>query len=140
MHRVKLLILTITFFSFTSAKGGESISSKDLAGNWQIVDVKITNQSAAKPVTTDNCYLCDLYKAKLGLVFTSDGKVNYSNYGNPNVVEYTVNGNVLSLFTKQNGESQTPETSQQFTVSLKDNILTLTRVYPEFTETYTLTK
>jgi hypothetical protein len=145
------LLFTVSAFLFSSyVNVGESITAKDLEGNWKMTDVKVTNQSPESHVTLDNCYLCDVYKAKIGLVFTADGKVNYSNYGNPNPVQYTVQGNILSLYTEE-GEAAQPtsgtanqnssaKTSVDFVVSLHDNVLTLTRIYPAFTETYTLTK
>jgi hypothetical protein len=138
MTHIRLLILIISLSFFSFAKAGENITAKDLAGNWKMTDVKITNHGAANPVTKDNCYLCDLYKAKLGLVFTLDGKVNYTNYGNSNSVRYTINGNVLSMFSEETNQAQGKR--EDFILSLSDNVLTLTRIYPEFTETYTLTK
>lgn len=150
MNRIQLLLAVIALSVSSVLKAGENITNKELAGNWKMTDVRIINSGSAEAVTKDNCYLCDLYKAELGLVFTTDGKVDYSNYGNPNSVQYSVNGNVLSVFSETDAEIHTPETTEaqnkkvrtsvEFNVSLSNNVLTLTRVSPDFTEVYTLTK
>jgi hypothetical protein len=142
MYRMHLLIVAIIFWSFSFAATGESVTQKDLVGAWKIADVKITNGNSAKAVTKDNCYFADLYRAKLGLVFTADGKVNYSNYGNANSVAYSLTGNVLSLFSDEADQTQKKpnRTTEDFVASFNNSVLTLTRIDPEFTETYTLTK
>ncbi len=140
MKKLITLLLAVSLLLPLFVKAGEDITNKQLAGKWNLTDVNITNSPAAeKKVTYENCYLCDIYKAQMGLVFTEDGKVDYSNYGNQNKVRYTINGNVLSLFaeTQTAGES---ETSTEFVASLSGDVLTLTRIFPDFTETYTFTK
>ncbi len=125
-------------------KASENITPELLAGTWKITDVKIASTENKKPLPEkDKCYLCDLYKAGLGLVFKTDGKVDYSNYGNPNTVQYTITDNVLTFYKATNagneGKEKT-ETTAQFIASLNNGVLTLVFTSGTTTETYTFTK
>ena len=100
-----------------------------------VSDLKIsTSKGSETVVNAGNCYFADLYKAKLGLVFTENGKVDYSNYGNPTAVNYSIKDNLLFFY---NGEGSEPV---EFTFSINGNTLTLTKVNSSGFETYTFTK
>lgn len=135
------LSLIVFLFFTTLCKAGDAITAEVLAGTWKITDVKIsTSGNSVKSDSPDKCYLCDLYRAGMGLVFTTDGKVSYSNYGNPNPVLFAVFGNTLTLYAEPSGQAEKKETSVQFGVSLNSGILTLVYASETTTETYTLTK
>lgn len=130
---------------------GNNITANQLAGNWKMTDVKVTSQGkTTTPKTKNDCYLCDIYLSQSGLVFTDDGRVNYSGYGNPNDVRFEVNGNVISFYTIMDTSIETPggselkqknaRTSVEFNILVNNNVFTLTRVSPEVVETYTLIK
>jgi hypothetical protein len=135
MKKLRFILLGLVLCSATAINAAD-ITAKQLTGNWKITNLQITNLTKTEnTVSEKNCYLCDLYRAKLGLIFTADGKVNYSNYGNPEPVSYQISGNVLSLFTEADAKS-----AVQFNVTLNNDVLTLTHVTPQATETYTFTK
>ncbi len=148
---MKQLCILFLLPLFISATAGNNISNEQLAGNWKMTEAKVTSKGkTTTPKTKDDCYLCDIYLSQSGLVFTADGKVNYSGYGNPNEVRFEVNGNVISFYTLNDTYIETPDkselkqknarTSVEFNIALHDNLLTLTRVSPFNIETYTLTK
>ena len=138
---MKYFNVLFLFLFINTASAGEIISPTTLAGSWKMTDAKVTKQGkTTTPKIKDDCYLCDIYLTQSGLVFSENGKVNYSNFGNPNDVNFEVNGNVISFYTFNPDEQKSGRTSVEFSVSVKNNVLTLTRVSPEVVETYTLTK
>lgn len=102
-----------------------------------MTDVKITKhgKTATAKAKTD-CDLCDLYIDKLGLTFSANGIVNYSNMGSSTEVKFELNGNIVSLYTMVNGVRN----ALDFTAVLKNETLTLSHITPQSVETYTLTK
>ncbi len=131
-HMLLLLFLATIIF----AEAG-NLTSAQLTGTWKMSDVKITKHGkSVLPKAKTECELCDLYIDKVGLVFSPDGKVNYSNFGNSGDVQFQVNGNVVSLYTITNGTRNAVD----FSAVLKNETLTLTHISPESIETYTLTK
>ncbi len=133
MKYILLLLFSATIIFGDAA----NLNSSQLIGSWKMTDVKITKRgkTATAKAKTD-CDLCDLYIDKLGLTFSADGKVNYSNFGNSGDVNFEINGNVVSLYTLVNGVRN----AFDFSAVLKNETLTLTHISPESVETYTLTK
>ena len=125
------------------------LDASQLTGSWKITDVKFSGPGAPA-AESGNCYLCDLYHHDRSLVFTADGHVQYQDNANPNEVFFKIAGNQLVFYRDEIAEIVTPEktepqnktvtTAVEFKVSLTNNVLTLERIYPNYTETYTLTK
>ncbi len=138
MKRIYFLIF-VALLSISNAFAGDKLTNKDLSGTWKISDVKISNTgNSENSVTIENCYFSDLYRAKLGLVFTEDGKVDYSNYGNPTPGRYELKYNLIYFFSAPADGESTERV--EFTVKADEQTLTLTKISPAFTETYTFTK
>jgi hypothetical protein len=139
MNKLHVLVIATLLFISSDALAAGSLTNKDLAGTWKIADVKITSSlTGEKSGKIENCYFYDLYKAKLGLVFTADGKIDYSNYGNPVQGRYEIAENLIYFFTDQAGNEKSEKV--EFTISLNGQALTLSKVSPSITETYTFTK
>ena len=151
MKQIHFLLFFIALIMATTATASDNISNKTLAGTWLISDVKISQNGKNKAaVLPEQSYFGDLYKAKLGLVFTETGKVDYSNYGNAQSAFYELKGNVISFYTESDTYIETPTSSEvkqknarevvSFMIAVNGNILTLTLVSPTITETFTFTK
>ena len=139
MNKLYVLVFATLLFIASDALAAGSLTNKDLAGTWKIADVKITSSlTGEKSGNVESCYFYDLYKAKLGLVFTADGKIDYSNYGNPVQGRYEIAENLIYFFTEQAGNEKSEKV--EFTISLNGQALTLSKVSPSITETYTFTK
>ena len=138
MKRIYFLIF-VALLSISHAFAGNKLTNKDLAGTWKITDVKISNTgNSENSVTVENCYFSDLYRAKLGLVFTESGQVDYNNYGNPTPGRYELKENLIYFFSAPaDGESIE---RVEFAIKADEQTLTLTKISPAFTETYTFTK
>lgn len=133
MKYTLLLLFSVTII-FADAG---NLSSTQLTGTWKMTDVKITKLGkTATAKTKTDCELCDLYIDKIGLTFGADGKVNYSNFGNPTEVKFELNGNIVSLYTMVNGVRN----ALDFSAVLTNETLTLSHISPQSVETYILTK
>ena len=139
MNKLYILVFATLLFITSNALAAGPLTNKDLAGTWKIAEVKITSSlTGEKSVNIEDCYFYDLYKAKLGLVFTADGKIDYSNYGNPVQGRYEIAENLIYFFMEQTGNEKSEKV--EFTISLNGQALTLSKVSPSITETFTFTK